>query len=61
MKYTAQKEQKMKKILVTMLVFTMFVSFNYVRAIVTINELKAENQELIEMLDYQVPTEEEND
>ena len=52
------KEEKTFLILVC---FVLFLSFNLVRAINTINELKIENQDLLEMLDYQIPTMEEND
>lgn len=51
------KEEKMFLILVC---FILFLSFNLVRAINTINELKIENQDLLESLDRYYPTEEEN-
>ena len=52
---------KEEKTFLIMFVFVLFLSFNLVRAINTINELKIENQDLLEMLDYQIPTMEEND
>lgn len=51
------KEEKSFLILVC---FILFLSFNLVRAINTINELKIENQDLLESLDRYIPNEEEN-
>lgn len=51
------KEEKTFLILVC---FILFLSFNLVRAINTINELKIENYELLEQIDRYIPNEEEN-
>ena len=52
------KEEKSFLILVC---FILFLSFNLVRAINTINELKIENYELLEQIDRYYPNCEEND
>ena len=52
---------KEEKTFIFMFCFMVFLMVGYVRAINTINELKIENQDLLEMLDYQIPTMEEND
>ena len=52
---------KEEKTFIFMFVFVLFLVFNYVRAINTINELRVENMELLEMVDNYIPTMEEND
>lgn len=52
---------KEEKTFLIMFVFVLFLSFNLVRALNTINELKIENQDLLEMVDNYIPTCEEND
>jgi len=61
MKKKILKFWKEEKTFIFMFCFMVFLMVGYVRAINTINELKIENQDLLEMLDYQIPTEEEND
>lgn len=52
---------KEEKTFLIMFVFVLFLVFNYARAIQTINELRVENQDLLEMIDNYIPTMEEND
>lgn len=52
---------KEEKTFIFMFCFMMFLMVGYVRAINTINELRVENMELLEMVDNYIPTMEEND
>lgn len=60
MKKKILKVWQEEKMFLFLVCFILFLSFNLVRAINTINELKIENQDLLEMLDAYTPTEEEN-
>ena len=61
MKKIIKKIWKAEKFFIIVLLFTTFLTFNLVRAINTINELRAENADLWEMIDHYTPTAEEND
>lgn len=60
MKKNLLKIWKEEKSFLILVCFILFLSFNLVRAINTINELKIENQDLLESLDRYIPNEEEN-
>lgn len=60
MKKILLKFWKADKSFLILVCFILFLSFNLVRAINTINELKIENQDLLESLDRYIPNEEEN-
>ena len=60
MKKNLLKFWKADKSFLILVLFVLFLSFNLVRAINTINELKIENQDLLESLDRYIPNEEEN-
>lgn len=61
MKKILLKFWKADKSFLVLVCFILFLSFNLVRAINTINELKIENQDLWEQIDRYYPTCEEND
>lgn len=61
MKKIIKKIWRQEKFFIIVFLFTAFLCFNLVRATTQINELRAENAELWEMLDHYTPTAEEND
>ena len=61
MKKILLKFWKADKSFLILVCFILFLSFNLVRAINTINELKIENYELLEQIDRYYPNCEEND